>query len=56
MVDLNGNTWPQQWVDVYNGLTARIDATKNPWTRESLLDERHRFYVLCTIVLSEGIC
>ena len=54
MTDLNGNAWPQQWVDTYNGLTARIDATRNPETRENLLNERHRFYVLCAAVLSEG--
>ena len=54
MVDLNGNEWPQRWVDIYNGLTARIDATQHQETRENLLNERHRFYMLCQTILAEG--
>lgn len=54
MTDLNGNEWPKIWADVYNSLTARIDATRHQETREVLLNERHRFYVLCVSILSEG--
>lgn len=55
MVDIYGNEWPQMWVEIYNGLTARIDTTTHAGTKENLLNERHRFYTLCVAVLSEGL-
>lgn len=54
MTDINGNNWPQIWVDTYVNLTTRIESTRNTETREMLLNERHRFYVMCMTILAEG--
>jgi hypothetical protein len=54
MVDLNGNTWPQQWVDTYNNMTRLINSTYGVELREEYLNQRHRFYMLCVAILAEG--
>ena len=54
MVDLNGNTWPQQWADAYNNMTRLIESTYGVELREEYLNQRHRFYMLCVAILAEG--
>ena len=54
MTDINGNIWPDQWVETYNRLTWLIDNTYGVELKERYLSERHRFYVLCINILSEG--
>ena len=54
MIDLNNNTWPQAWVDTYNNLTRLIDGSYGVELREHYLNERHRFYALCSKLLAEG--
>jgi len=41
-VDITGTKWVDIWVDVYNSLTARIEAFKTP--PENLLNGRHNFF------------
>lgn len=53
MTDINGNTWPEQWVDTYNNLTRLIEGTYGVELKERYLEERHRLYVLCMHILSE---
>jgi len=45
--DMNNNPWPKTWVDVYNDLTVLIENTYNPKVRETYLNDRHRFYLMC---------
>ena len=45
--DMNNNPWPTPWIDVYNDLTVLIENTYNPKVRETYLNDRHRFYVMC---------
>ena len=57
--DMNGNTWPIEWINCYNNLTidinksADIHLKTNSLTaieRNFLLDQRHKNYVLfCNI-------
>jgi len=54
MTDYNENQWPQQWVDTYNNMTRLIDSTYGDELRETYLNQRHAFYVLCVKILAEG--
>ena len=45
--DMNGNTWCKDWVDIYNSLTVLIENTYGASLRETYLNDRHRFYVMC---------
>lgn len=52
--DINGNAWPAAWVDTYNNLSAQIERTHGVELKQALLDERHRFYMLC-IYTAQGV-
>jgi hypothetical protein len=45
MKDYNGNQWPKQWV--------LIRSTYGVELRETYLNQRHAFYVLCAKTLQE---
>jgi len=53
MKDYNGNQWPEQWVDTYNNMTRLILSTYGVELRETYLNQRHAFYVLCAKTLQE---
>lgn len=53
--DMNGNTWPKHWVDVYNSLTVLIENTYGVQAHETYLNDRHRFYVMCCQLAKEDI-
>jgi len=51
MIDYNGNRWPKQWVNTYDNMTRLIDTTYGKELRETYLNQRHAFYVLCAKTL-----
>jgi len=53
MKDYNGNVWPQQWADTYNNMTRLIASTYGLELRETYLNQRHAFYVLCVKTLED---
>jgi hypothetical protein len=53
--DMNNNTWPKHWVDVYNSLTVLIENTYGAQARETYMNDRHRFYVMCCELAKEDI-
>jgi hypothetical protein len=54
MTDYNGNEWPQEWVKTYDNMTRLIESTYGDELRETYLNQRHQFYVLCVKTLAEG--
>jgi hypothetical protein len=54
MKDYNGNQWPQRWIATYDNMTRLINSTYGVELRETYLNQRHRFYILCATILSEG--
>jgi len=53
MTDYNGNQWPGIWVNTYNDMTRLIESTYCDELRETYLNQRHAFYVLCAKILAE---
>lgn len=46
-IDFKGNKWCQGCIDSYNQYTKDINTATYKQTREFLLDQRHRFFVIC---------
>ena len=51
MTDYNGKQWPSIWVNTYNNMTRLIESTYSGELRETYLNQRHAFYVLCVKIL-----
>lgn len=55
ITDINGNLWSEAETRLYEQFSDELARTKNPDTREFLLDQRHRFYVHTSECYRAGI-